>query len=134
MAVIRNSVVAVSVLAAPAAFAPPPFHTTPGSQDKIIAERRTYSQLGTAGKRLFRQNCKTCHGAAGFGSSSGPNLHSPAYPLRRLSGAQFHATLTRDAEVTATSGPVHAFADLSFNEIELIGRFIRETRKSPLIR
>ncbi len=134
MAVIRNSLVAVSVLAAPAAFAPPPFHTTPGSQDKVIVERRAYSQLGTAGKRLFRQNCTTCHGAEGFGSNSGPNLHSADYPLRRLSGAQFHATLTQEAELPATSGQVHAFADLSFNEIELIGRFIRETRKSPLIR
>jgi mono/diheme cytochrome c family protein len=34
------------------------------------------SNAVTAGAKLFRQNCSTCHGSEGMGQSNRPNLHS----------------------------------------------------------
>lgn len=127
MGVVRNTLILSAAVTAPAMVAPPILFSEPNPGHREKLERRSLSQLAYAGKRLFIRHCADCHGQEGRGTIAGPSLHDDAYKPKNLSRKEFHQAVTRGVKAQRWSfGDMPATRSLSFNEIEMIGRYVRE--------
>ncbi len=138
MAVLRSALVMTTSLSAPVGLvvvAPMVLEgplKTDGPVSEVIQqhERRTLSQLGLAGRTLFRQNCVECHGEGAIGSDKATSLLHSTFHRESFDKRAFHRSLRISEPVqTASVSIVHAFPDLSFNEIERMERYVRELQK-----
>lgn len=130
MAVVRNTLLVVGLLAAPTAFVTPPLYAPVSAESLRVQEERNHSPLGLAGKRLYETSCAACHGAKGRGGADGPSLLAPS-AAAQLSGAVFHTAAAGEAKVQRAS---RRSSGTSFNELELIARYLREVRDPPRFR
>jgi alcohol dehydrogenase (cytochrome c) len=82
------------------------------SLDQLATTRNAYLSIESplrskrdveAGKELFQENCKICHGDAGHGGPGGPNLYERTYRQGRSDWALYR-TLTRGIPGTAMVG------------------------------
>ncbi|MEM0990460.1 MAG: cytochrome c [Pseudomonadota bacterium] len=134
MALVRNTVLVMGLLAAPTVFVTPPLYAPMSEKGRALKDQRDHTSLGLAGKRLFEANCAQCHGVRAVGTGYGPELLA-TFPSAAVSGRRLHAAATdpqksarvrlaSTAPATQPPGP----GPLAFNEIELIGRYLRELR------
>lgn len=125
---IGRSTLAVSALvAAPTLFGAPPLKTEPGPAVTEHRERLFLSQLGIAGKRLYVDHCAACHGYRGDGSADGPALVRTLARMGSRTDAAFHSVVHADGDAGAHAA--HPVAAVSFNDAELIARYMREMRR-----
>ena len=105
-----------------------PFETVGPTYDVYERhEDRKLSQLGLAGKRLFRLSCADCHGPSAQGTQRGVNLMAKAYHRDRFGKREFHEAVRGDGRTAAIYG--HSFTEFSFNNVERLERYIRELQK-----
>ena len=127
MAVIRNTLLLSAAVTAPAIVAPPALYVAPNAEGKATLERRALTQLGYAGKQLFQRHCADCHATDGSGTIAGPSLHHEFYLSDNMSRKDFHQAVTEGVPAQRWSfGDMPGTDALSFNEIELIARYVRE--------
>ena len=127
MAVVRNTLILSAVVTGPALVAPPLLYSEPNPEHRERLERRSLSQLAYAGKGLFMRYCAECHGEDGRGTIAGPSLHLDVYKPKNLSRKAFHQAVTRGVKAQRWSfGDMPATKSLSFNDIEMIARYVRE--------
>ena len=133
MPVIRNALIISAIVSAPVVPAmvfTPPLLSEPNPEHRALLERRNLSQLAYAGMQLFTQHCADCHGAQARGTVAGPNLHADAYHPGNLSRQDFHHAVTQGMPaLRGGSGGKPGNKDLSFNQIELIARYVRELQR-----
>ncbi|MEM1298399.1 MAG: cytochrome c [Pseudomonadota bacterium] len=127
MPVVRNTLILSAVVTGPAMVSPPILYSEPNPGHRETLERRKYSQLAIAGLSLFKRHCADCHGVEGEGTIAGPSLHHDAYKPRSLSRRDFHKAVTEGVPAQRWSfGDMPGNRKLSFNEIEMIARYVRE--------
>lgn len=127
MGVVRNTLIISALVTGPAVVAPPALYVEPNPQQRARLEQRSLTQMGVAGQHLFVENCLVCHGEEGRGTSLGPSLHHDIYKPGALSRRAFHRAVTEGVTAQRWSfGDMPASDALSFNEIELIARYVRE--------
>ena len=125
MAVVRSAIMVSAVLAAPTMFMKQPLSTGTGGQVSSYAVQRL-SPMAMAGRGLYNRHCAGCHGVNADGTGKGPGLLKNALATGKRARMGFHLAI-RDGRPANDRGwpPMPAF-DLSFNRIEMIGRFLRE--------
>ena len=102
----------------------------PAVEVAVQHERRQLSQLGYAGKMLFRQNCVECHGEEAKGSRRGTSLVTATFHRENFDKRSFHRAVREgESQQVASLGMEHAFSDLSFNQVEQLERYLRELQK-----
>ena len=133
----RTGAIVVSVVVGPAVVAPMLAVTPPLASDpELSGKRPTYasevflSNPAVAGKALFSDHCSSCHGADGQGASA---------PALRLAdpGRGSHGNRAFHEAVLDTEGGPHHFAvtaQVGFNELELMTKFLRETKRYRAMR
>lgn len=127
MGVVRNTLILSAAVTGPALVAPPILSSAPNPDHRAKMERRQLSQLAYAGKGLFAKYCVDCHGQQGQGTIAGPSLHHEAYKPRNLSRKAFHQAVTQGVKAQRWSfGDMPATKSLTFNDIEMIARYVRE--------
>lgn len=124
---VRNTLILSAVVTAPALVAPPPLYTKPNQEAQARLERRALTPLGYAGKMLFSSHCAECHGSEARGTIIGPSLHHEYYKPANLSRQAFHLAVTEGVKAQRWSfGDMPGAPLLSFNDIEVIARYVRE--------
>ena len=89
---------------------------------------RSMSDSAVAGLTAFGQNCAGCHGELATGGS-GPALTGRSYAIDFRDSPRFHAAFS--VEIPAHRDVIRAAKGegrLSFNELELMSKFLREAR------
>lgn len=130
MVAIRTALLVSGALVAPTIVLPPPLSTGTGPGTWQPAETRYLSQLAVAGKRLFERHCTECHGYQALGSATGPSLQRRDYWSDRLDKRSFHRAVAEGVVAYRwTYGDMPAMADLSFNDIELLARYVHEMQQ-----
>jgi len=125
MAIIRTALLVSSTLAAPTLVMQQPLKTGPGSADPGYAAERL-SPLAVAGHALYRAYCANCHGPEAEGTGAGPSLVDGGIAAGKFERMTFHNVVRQGRPNPERGyGPMPAF-DLTFNQIELIGRYVRE--------
>lgn len=135
MAELKTALLVTASLTAPVSlvtFAPLVLEQPLANGDPVASvveqhENRTLSNLGVAGRNLFRTQCADCHGTAAVGTPRGPDLIQETYHLAAFGKQSFHAAVRngivrQPGSLTVT----HQFADLSFNDVERLERYVRE--------
>ncbi|MFK7941538.1 MAG: cytochrome c [Paracoccaceae bacterium] len=127
MSVVRNTFLLSAVVSAPALVSPPVLYSEPNPGHREQLALRKLSQLAFAGRHLFARHCADCHGEDGRGTIAGPSLHHEVYKPENLSREAFHQAVTRGVKAQRWAfGDMPAVRQLSFNDIELIARYVRE--------
>lgn len=127
--IVRATVAVTAALTVPQAFLTPPLSTGPSDQPPSYVERRNFTPLAQAGKQLYDQQCAECHGGDGGGTLTGPSLKHRAYLGQNLSRQDFHRAVAEGVPATRwTFGDMPGNPHLSFNDIELIARYVREVQ------
>ena len=155
-------VAAVAAVAIPVAVLHPPLRAE-GEGETGYAAARELSESALAGRASYRGQCDRCHGAAGDGTAHGPPLTGAEWADFR-SGPVFHGALARHIpghaapdlaapdraapdpaapksaaknladESLAAPDPAPRHAAPSFNQAELMAKYLRElarARPSP---
>jgi mono/diheme cytochrome c family protein len=127
--IVRAAVAVTAALTVPQAFLPPPLATAPIDRPPSYIELRNLTPLALAGKQLYDQECAECHGSDGSGTLKGPSLKHRAYRSKNLSRKDFHRAVVEGAPANRwTFGDMPGSPHLSFNEVELIARYVREVQ------
>lgn len=127
MGVVRNTLILVAVVSGPAIVSPPILYSEPNPEHRAKLDRNNLSQLAYAGKVLFARHCTECHGDDARGTIAGPSLHLDVYRPGNMSRKAFHQAVTQGVRAQRWSfGDMPATRELSFNEIEMIARYVRE--------
>ncbi len=125
MAIVRTTLIMSAAIAAPTMLLQQPLKSGPGGQEPNYAVRRL-SPMAVAGHALYRQHCVACHGLEAVGSEKAPSLAIGGGPAAKFDKMTFHLAVREGRPGRGHgTGPMPAF-DLSFNQIELIGRYVRE--------
>jgi mono/diheme cytochrome c family protein len=125
MGIVRAALVVSATIAAPTMMLQPPLKSGPGGGDQNYAVLRL-SPLAIAGHALYRQYCSTCHGEKASGTERGPSLQDGDVATGKFERMTFHLVVRQGRHAPEGKfGSMPAF-DLSFNEIEMIGRYLRE--------
>ncbi len=135
MAFVRATLAVTAALTIPQALLPPPLESGPPPGKPVYVRQNMYSQVGLAGKELYQQQCAQCHGDDAKGTLLGPSLGHPAYQGGRLSRQDFHRAVSEGVRARRwTFGDMPANEQLSFNDIELIARYVREVQNPRAFR
>lgn len=130
MAIVRTAFLMSAALTGPALFLEPPLATSADKSKPSYAVNRL-SPMAMAGHGIYQRLCAECHGTNADGTARGPELLKPASRPGKKARIRFHRAVTRGFAPGVKGhglkgfGPMPAF-DLSFNRIEMIGRFLRE--------
>lgn len=128
MAVVRSSLAVAAVITAPAFVFEPHLRSTPNPEKISEYERKRLSQLAQAGADIYDTTCQSCHGQKGFGSNIAPALDRDIFHRGDRIQKEFHMAITDGGD---GQGGVHGglpAAGLSFNDIEVVARYVREVR------
>lgn len=130
MSALKTALAVSATLSVPVAMStlPGPLDSDPSTADPKIVERHFFTQLGIAGRLVYQANCQDCHGTAGRGTVAGPSLLHRAYAPEVLSQRAFHKAVTQGVAAKRWTFGDMPPIDLSFNEIELVARYLRELR------
>ncbi len=110
-------------------YAKPPLKTVPIEQTEFEAMTRFLSEPAQAGATAFADQCSTCHGLRGQGIGEAPSLTERDYAKDFRDAEAFHASVGRaTAAHGAARNPSKKSATQNFNELELMGKFLRELR------
>jgi len=131
---VRAAILLSATIAAPTLVFEPHLSSTANPTSVQKHELKQLSQMARAGSTVFKNNCQGCHGAKGVGTPLGPSLWQEKFHRGHRVQKEFHLALTGGGE---DSGNMHRglpAAELSFNEIEQVARYVREARKIELRR
>lgn len=110
-------------------YATPPLKTVPVQQTEFEAMTRFLSQPAQAGATAFADQCSSCHGLKGQGSGDAPSLTERDYAKDFRDAEAFHDSVGRAAAAHSAARTQKAKSSRqSFNELELMGKFLRELR------
>ena len=126
MASLRAVALVTASLTAPTLVLEPHLRSGPDRGQLQEYEERRLSQLGVAGSRVYNENCMSCHGDKGVGTSQAPSLRVVAGGRKAYQAKSFHNAVRGG---NGTSGSKHGTmltASLSFNDIEKVARYVRE--------
>lgn len=130
MSAFKTALAVTATLSVPVAMSrlPGPLESGPETADLRVIERHQLTQLGFAGREVYRQHCQSCHGAGGQGTTQGPSLLNKTYRSRDFSAQAIHSTIQNGVEARLWDYGDMPALDLSFNDIELVARYVRELR------
>lgn len=95
-------------------------------------ERMKFTPLGIAGRDIYVEQCAMCHGRKGNGTKRGPSLLLETYNRTNLGKQSFHYAVSYGVPQQRWAyGDMPAFPRMSFNQVEMVERFVRELQ-SPL--
>jgi mono/diheme cytochrome c family protein len=118
---------AVTGTVAPMAFLPPPLYSSPKTAVAYDPDLNTLSPTGLGGRARYKESCEICHGDRATGTPYGPALKVNGKPSSSQGRKLFHQSVTSDipahGRVFEDQPPA---AEMGFNEIELIARYVRE--------
>lgn len=107
----------------------PHLESGPASRYQIEQyQLRRLSQLGQAGSIVYANHCRACHGRRGVGSVQGPPLLDYALVKKHRGRKAFHSAVTNEQDHSYGAHHSRSAKELSFNEIEQIGRYVREVQ------
>lgn len=130
MSAIKAALAVTATLSVPVAMSqlPGPLATGPETADPRIIERHRFTQLGFAGRQVYRAQCEVCHGPEGKGTIQGPSLLNKAYGPKKFSSQQFHSAVSNGVEARLWDYGDMPAIEIPFNDIELVARYVRELR------
>ena len=130
MSAIKAALAVTATLSVPVAMSnlPGPLTSGPETADPRIIERHRFTQLGFAGREVYRAQCEACHGPEGKGSIKGPSLLHNAYDPKKLSPRGFHSAVSNGVQARLWDYGDMPAIEISFNDIELVARYVRELR------
>lgn len=111
-----------------------PLSSPEGSEPVTYVREQSFSNPGVAGMRRFGNSCSGCHGERGGGTDKGPSLLNKNYARNFRNSEAFHSAV---GQAIAAHSNLLAQADQEdkerFNNLELMGKFLREARRQELI-
>jgi len=131
MAILRTVFFVSAALTGPAMLLQQPLKSGPDGGDQGYAVLRL-SPLAIAGHALYRKHCFTCHGEEAGGTERGPPLARGGMAAGKFERMTFHLVVRQGRDAPdGQYGSMPGF-DLSFNQIEMIGRYLREAAGNDL--
>lgn len=130
MSAIKTALAVTATLSVPVAMStmPGPLETSSDTANPQLLERHFLTQLGVAGRQVYQAHCQDCHGSNGHGTVMGPSLMHPSYDPARLRQRDFHRAVTEGVQARLWDYGDMPAVQLSFNDIELVSRYLRELR------
>lgn len=126
MAGIRAAVLLSAAITAPTLVFEPHLSTAANPETLLEHELKQLSQLARAGSTLFESNCQGCHGQKAVGTPLGPSLWQKKFLRGNRAQKDFHLALTDGGDQMGGMHRGLPASKLSFDEIELVARFVRE--------
>lgn len=102
---------------------------TPTSElaDPTTAASNPLSDAGSSGYHLYRRHCASCHGRLAQGTERGGSLIRTRYSKHHLSREELHEQFRRATrEHAKVARGTRDRPGPRFNDVELIGKFLRE--------
>ncbi|MEO1494764.1 MAG: c-type cytochrome [Pseudomonadota bacterium] len=108
----------------------PPLKTEAVPVSKLENAMRFLSEPAQAGATAFADQCSDCHGFEGEGTGSAPSLTQRSYSKDFRNAEAFHTSVGAAAAAhNAARSPERRSATQEFNQLELMGKFLREVRE-----
>lgn len=126
---VRAAILLSATIAAPTLVFEPHLSSTANPNVIRDHELKRLSQLAQAGSMIFESDCLGCHGAKGAGSPLGPSLRQEKFERGNHNNKEFHLALFEGGGEMAGIHQGLPAAELSFNEVEQVARYVREVSR-----
>lgn len=94
----------------------------------------SFSADANAGKAIFDENCRACHGANGSGTKQGPPLVHKIYEPSHHADRSFHAAVKNGTQAHHWPyGNMPPIPDVSSSDVDSIIRYVRELQRANAI-